>query len=308
MPQSDPAARRYADAVFGIAHDTASHDRWLDDLADIGQLFSEPTVYGFLISTRVSQADKEQVLDNALPDLQSNARNFAKLLVRKRRANLAAQIVDAFRERLNSVRGIAEANVTTAVPLSNEARTAVAEAVRRYTQRRHGHAVRNGRQPDHRRCGRADWRPHHRRVRSYAAFQHAPLVGSRLTSAHHTEGVSNMAVRPEEVAAIIRQQIEGFESQVVSAEVGTVVEAGDGIARVLRPRRGALGRAARVPAQGWLRSRHGHGAEPRRGNRRLGDHGRLPGDRRGRRSALDRHRRGGSGWRATDWPRRQRAG
>ena len=41
-----------------------------------------------------------------------------------------------------------------------------------------------------------------------------------------------MAVRPEEVASIIRQQIEGFDSQVVSAEVGTVVEAGDGIARV----------------------------------------------------------------------------
>ena len=41
-----------------------------------------------------------------------------------------------------------------------------------------------------------------------------------------------MAVRPEEVAAIIRQQIEGFESEVISADVGTVVEAGDGIARV----------------------------------------------------------------------------
>ena len=41
-----------------------------------------------------------------------------------------------------------------------------------------------------------------------------------------------MAVRPEEVASIIRQQIEGFESEVVSAEVGAVVEAGDGIARV----------------------------------------------------------------------------
>ena len=133
MPQSDPAARRYADAVFGIAHDTASHDRWLDDLGDIAQLFNEPTVYSFLISTRVSQDDKEQVLDNALPDLQSNARNFAKLLVRKRRANLASPIVDAFRERLNSVRGIAEANVTTAVPLSDDARRAVAEAVQRYT-------------------------------------------------------------------------------------------------------------------------------------------------------------------------------
>ena len=41
-----------------------------------------------------------------------------------------------------------------------------------------------------------------------------------------------MAVRPEEVASILRQQIEGFESDVVSAEVGTVVEAGDGIARI----------------------------------------------------------------------------
>ena len=133
MALSDPAARRYADAVFGIAHDTASHDRWLSDLDDIAALFSEPTVYGFLVSTRVPQSDKEQVLDNALTDVQSNAANFAKLLVRKRRANLAPQIIEAFRERLNSVRNVAEANVTTAVPLSEEARTAVAEAVRRYT-------------------------------------------------------------------------------------------------------------------------------------------------------------------------------
>ncbi len=133
MALSDPAARRYADAVFGIAHDTASHDRWLSDLDDIAALFSEPTVYGFLVSTRVPQSDKEQVLDNALTDVQSNAANFAKLLVRKRRANLATQIIEAFRERLNSVRNVAEANVTTAVPLSEEARTAVAEAVRRYT-------------------------------------------------------------------------------------------------------------------------------------------------------------------------------
>ena len=133
MALSDPAARRYADAVFGIAHDTASHDRWLSDLEDIAALFAEPTVYGFLASTRVSQAQKEQVLDNALPDVQGNAANFAKLLVRKRRASLVPQIIEAFRERLNRVRGIAEADVTTAVPLSDEARTAVAEAVRRYT-------------------------------------------------------------------------------------------------------------------------------------------------------------------------------
>ena len=41
-----------------------------------------------------------------------------------------------------------------------------------------------------------------------------------------------MAVRPEEIASIIRQQIEGFEAGAVAADVGTVVQASDGIARI----------------------------------------------------------------------------
>ena len=41
-----------------------------------------------------------------------------------------------------------------------------------------------------------------------------------------------MAVRPEEIASILKQQIEQFGARVTEADVGTVVEAGDGIARV----------------------------------------------------------------------------
>ena len=41
-----------------------------------------------------------------------------------------------------------------------------------------------------------------------------------------------MAVRPEEITSIIRQQIEQFGVQVTAVDVGTVVESGDGIARV----------------------------------------------------------------------------
>ena len=41
-----------------------------------------------------------------------------------------------------------------------------------------------------------------------------------------------MAVRPEEIASILKQQIEGFDSTVGEANVGTVIEAGDGIARI----------------------------------------------------------------------------
>jgi F-type H+-transporting ATPase subunit alpha len=41
-----------------------------------------------------------------------------------------------------------------------------------------------------------------------------------------------MAVRPEEIASILKQQIERFGAEVAAVDVGVVIEAGDGIARV----------------------------------------------------------------------------
>jgi F-type H+/Na+-transporting ATPase subunit alpha len=41
-----------------------------------------------------------------------------------------------------------------------------------------------------------------------------------------------MAVRPEEITSILKQQIEEFGAEVQAVDVGTVVEAGDGIARI----------------------------------------------------------------------------
>ena len=41
-----------------------------------------------------------------------------------------------------------------------------------------------------------------------------------------------MAVRPDEITAILKQQIEQFGSEASSVNVGTVIDAGDGIARV----------------------------------------------------------------------------
>src|SRR6185503_18907102 len=41
-----------------------------------------------------------------------------------------------------------------------------------------------------------------------------------------------MAVRTEEITSILRQQIQGFDQAVHPENVGTVVQVGDGIARV----------------------------------------------------------------------------
>src|SRR3972149_2283375 len=41
-----------------------------------------------------------------------------------------------------------------------------------------------------------------------------------------------MAVRAEEIASIVREQIKGFGTTVGATDVGTVIEAGDGVARI----------------------------------------------------------------------------
>ena len=41
-----------------------------------------------------------------------------------------------------------------------------------------------------------------------------------------------MALRPEEVASVIKQELEKFKSKMRMESVGTVLQVGDGIARV----------------------------------------------------------------------------
>ena len=132
MQARDPAAKRYADAVFGIASDSGEFDAWAGDLEDVAALFADPNAAAYFISSRFTQADKEAVIDAALPDAAGPARSLAKLLVRKRRTALAPQIGDAFLARTNAARGVAAAAVTTAVPLDDAARAAVEAAVRGY--------------------------------------------------------------------------------------------------------------------------------------------------------------------------------
>jgi F-type H+-transporting ATPase subunit alpha len=41
-----------------------------------------------------------------------------------------------------------------------------------------------------------------------------------------------IGIRPDEITSILKKQIEGFERKVDIAEVGEVIQVGDGIARV----------------------------------------------------------------------------
>lgn len=40
-----------------------------------------------------------------------------------------------------------------------------------------------------------------------------------------------MSIRAEEISALIKQQIENYQSEIEVSDVGTVIQVGDGIAR-----------------------------------------------------------------------------
>ena len=41
-----------------------------------------------------------------------------------------------------------------------------------------------------------------------------------------------MSIKPAEISSILKEQIQNFDQTVETSEIGTVIEVGDGIARV----------------------------------------------------------------------------
>ena len=133
MPRIEVAARRYAQAIFEIARDESALDSWQAALDTLAALMTDATVTEFLLSSKVEEARKFAVLDQALAGSDAKMRNLAKILVRKQRIGISDQIAEAYREMSNEERGLAIATVTTAVALNDEGRRAVVNAIQRLT-------------------------------------------------------------------------------------------------------------------------------------------------------------------------------
>jgi len=129
------AARRYADAVFEIAESEARLDEWEQELLLLSGIFSSAGAVSWLTNPRVPATEKDALIERGLASASEQARNLARLLVMRGRAVLAESILEAYRARLDEVRGISHAVVTTAVPLSDQDRTAVEQRLTGMTGR-----------------------------------------------------------------------------------------------------------------------------------------------------------------------------
>jgi len=116
----ETAAKRYAQAAFAVALEHDELDRWVTDLEALAALMGRPEAAALLRSDRVPDAEKDDLLKTALPDIGPRAMNLARLLVAKGRVGLAGQIGGEFQRLLDEYRGMARASVTTATPLSSD--------------------------------------------------------------------------------------------------------------------------------------------------------------------------------------------
>jgi len=123
-------AKRYAEAVFEIAQEKKELERWQSDLKKIASLGESAELIALLESPKLSFDDKSKMLSELLPDINPLAINLVHLLVTRGRFDIAGAIAEEYGQLLNSYRGIEQAEVTAAVPLTDKEKEKLKERLK----------------------------------------------------------------------------------------------------------------------------------------------------------------------------------
>ncbi len=134
MARRETAARRYAEAAFEIGRGDRSLDAWERDLAAVAAVLRNAELRRLVEHPAIAYADKERVLRRVVGDGVSElALNLVLLMIRRGRPGAIERMVAHFAELLRRERGIALAEVRSAMPLADEQRDAVADRLAQLT-------------------------------------------------------------------------------------------------------------------------------------------------------------------------------
>ncbi len=129
------AGRRYAQAVFDLAKEQGTLDRWLSDLKVLNGVFGTPDAVSTLEDPKITEEDQRRMVSEHLPKglVSDLALNLLLLLVQRGRLALFPRISELFQEMYNKEKGMVVADVTTAVPLDAEHQKRVADQLSKIT-------------------------------------------------------------------------------------------------------------------------------------------------------------------------------
>jgi len=137
MAGRETAARRYAEAAFELGRASGTLDAWERDLAAIQAAFAEPVLRRLVEHPGVAYPDKERVLRRVMGRaVAAQPLSLALLMVRRGRPAAVSRMVSRFGELLRRERGIALAEVHSALPLDAAQRAGVARRLGEMTGQR----------------------------------------------------------------------------------------------------------------------------------------------------------------------------
>jgi len=137
MARRETAARRYAEAALEIGRSDRTLDAWEHDLAALGSALQNPELRRLVEHPAVAYGDKERVLRRVVGDgVSREALGLVLLMIRRGRPGAIDRMIAHFGELLRRERGIALAEVRTALPLEDAQRAAVTERLAQLTGER----------------------------------------------------------------------------------------------------------------------------------------------------------------------------
>lgn len=116
-------AKRYGGSLYDLAAEESLTDRLQEELDMALACCDQEPVYLRLLSTPgIPKKERCALLDQAFAGMHPYVVNFLKILCEEGLLGELAGCVRAYRERYNADHGILEATVTSAVPLTAEAK------------------------------------------------------------------------------------------------------------------------------------------------------------------------------------------
>jgi F-type H+-transporting ATPase subunit delta len=119
-------ARRYAQAVFEIALESRTLDRWQADLEKLAAAVGVADFLAAMESPKIKFEEKVKIIER-IGDISPPALNLARLLITKNALHIMGEITAAYGRLINNYRGIQKAKITTAVPVDEKDKNKLAE-------------------------------------------------------------------------------------------------------------------------------------------------------------------------------------
>ena len=133
MARRDTAARRYAEAALEIGRADGTLDRWERDLQQLSAALADEQLRTLAEHPAVPYAEKERVIRRVAGDVSPEALNLVLLMIRRGRPRAIPRMVEHFANLVRRERGVALAEVRTALPLDDAQRGAVMERLHELT-------------------------------------------------------------------------------------------------------------------------------------------------------------------------------